>query len=226
MNVIGIFDTVSRDLRYAMRAVGTNPGFSLTVVLILGLAIGGNTAMFTVVHSVLLKPLEYRDPDRLVRVSGGATPVRFEEMKTGAHAFAELAAFTSQENVALAGRAEPEVLTGARVSANFLHVLGVEPILGRSFLPEEDTHGGTAVAMISAELWHRRFAGNPRIVGGTATLEATPYTIIGVLPPRFQFPFPGLDVWMTSPSEWPLIVPPSRALSPFLTVFGRLRGPE
>ena len=219
----GFFDRVSRDLLYAARTMSKDPAFSVTAVLMLGLAIGGNTAMFTIVRAVLLKPLEYRDAGRLVRVSGGATPVRFEEMKSGAHSFTALGAFTSQENLAMAGKAEPEVLTAARVSANFLEVLGMQPILGRSFHPNEDSRGGEAVAMIGAELWRRRFGGDPRAIGRTAILGTTPYRIVGVLPPRFQFPFPGLDVWLTAPSEWPLMTPKSRALSPFLTVFGRLK---
>ena len=119
--------------------------------------------------------------------------------------------------------AEPEVLKGVRVSASFLRILGVDPVLGRGFRAEEDAAGGAPVAMISYELWQRRFTGDPQIVGKTATLSATPYTIIGVLPPHFQFPFPGLDVWMTAPSEWPQVPPKSRALSPFLHIFGRLK---
>jgi putative ABC transport system permease protein len=196
MDAIGFLDAVSRDLLYAMRTIRKNPAFTCTAILTLGLGIGGNTAMFTIIRAVLLKPLEYRDPDRLVRISGGATPVRFQEMKIISHSFTELGAFTGQENLTFTGGAQPEVLTGVRVSASFLRILGVDPMLGRSFLPEEDSPGGTSVAMISAELWQRRFAGDSRIVGKTATLEAKPYTIIGVLPPRFQFPQPLFDhIW-------------------------------
>jgi putative ABC transport system permease protein len=162
-------------------------------------------------------------PDRLVRISGGATPSRFAEMEAVAHSFTDLGAFTSEENLTLLGGGEPEVLNGIRVSASFLRILGVDPILGRGFLPQEDSAGGAPVAMIGAELWQRRFAGDPQIVGKTANLEATAYIVIGVLPPHFQFPFPDADVWMTVPSEWPVIPPKSRVLSPFLSVFGRLK---
>ncbi|HEV2687246.1 MAG TPA: ABC transporter permease, partial [Bryobacteraceae bacterium] len=116
-----------------------------------------------------------------------------------------------------------EVLRGVRVSAGFLRIPEVEPILGRNFRPEEDAPGGAPVAMISAELWQRRFGADPQIDGKTATLATTAYTIVGVLPPHFQFPFPDLDVWMTAPAEEPLIPPKSRALSPYLTVLGRLK---
>src|SRR5262249_52936541 len=122
----------------------------------------------------------------------------------------------------LSGEGGPQVLRTARVSAGFLRILRVEPLLGREFLPQEDSPGGAPVAMISAELWQRRFGGDPQIAGKTVTLSTSPYTIVGVLPPRFQFPFPDLDVWLAQPAEWPAVPPQSRALSPFLTVFGRL----
>jgi predicted permease len=200
-----------------------NSVFAATAVLTLALAIGGNTAMFTVIRAVLLKPLQYRDPDRLVTLSGGVTPTLFADMKSGARSFTELGAFTGEENITLSGAAEPEVLKGAWLSAGFLRILGVEPMLGRGFRSEEDSAGGAPVAMISSELWQRRFSADPHIAGKTATLASTAYTIIGVLPPRFQFPVPGVDVWMTAPSEWPAMSARSRVDSPFLSVFGRLK---
>jgi predicted permease len=216
-------EQLALDLRYALRTMRKSPGFALTAVLSLALGIGANTAIFSVVHDVLLKPLEYRDPDRLVNISGGATPVRFMEMKASARSFTGLGAFSGQENVTITGGAQPEVLKAARVSAGFLSILGVEPLFGRGFFPEEDSPGGPAVAMIGAELWQRRFDGDSRIVGKTLTLGDAPYTIIGVLPAHFQFPFPDLDVWLTRPSEWPAVPPKSRPLSPFLSIFGRLK---
>src|SRR5271170_1059982 len=161
------------------------PAFAATAVLTMALAIGGNTAMFTVIRAVLLKPLQYRDPDRLVSISGGATPTLFADIKAGAHSFTELGAFTGEENITLSGGAEPEVLKGERVSAAFLRILGVEPALGRGFRSDEDSPGGAPVAMISSELWRRRFSGDSGIIGKTATLGSTTFTIIGVLPPRF-----------------------------------------
>jgi predicted permease len=200
-----------------------SPVFAVTAVLTLALAIGGNTAMFTVIRAVLLKPLDYPDPERLVRITGGATPARFEEMKTGAHSFTGFGAFTSQEDIALTGTAEPEVLSGVHVSASYLQILGVAPVLGRGFLPQEDSPSGASVVMISSELWRRRFGGDARIAGKTAVLGAVPYTIIGVLPPHFRFPFSGVDVWMTAPTEWQQVPLKSRLLSPYLTVFGRIQ---
>jgi predicted permease len=223
MNRLRLSETIWRDTLYALRTMRKKPAFVATAVLTLALAIGGNTAMFTVIRAVLLKPLRYHDSDRLVRISGGATPTRFAEMQAGAHSFTALGAFSGQEDLTLSGSAEPEVLHGARVSASFLQILGVDPLRGRGFRPEEDAPGGAPVVMISAELWRRRFAGDSQIVGKTATLEATPYLIIGVLPPHFQFPSPGVDLWLTAPSESPRFPPKSRALSPFLTIFGRLK---
>jgi putative ABC transport system permease protein len=223
MNKFGLLDSIRQDTRYALRTLLKKPAFTSTAVLTLALAIGGNTAMFTVIRAVLLKPLQYRDPDRLVSFEGGATPLRLAEMKTAAHSFTEIGAYSGPENVTLSGGAEPEVLKGIRVSADFLQIPGVEPMLGRTFRPEEDSPGGAPVALISAELWERRFGKDPQIAGKTATLETTAHTIIGVLPPHFMFPFPNLDVWMTAPTEEPLIAPKSRALSPYLTLFGRLK---
>ena len=216
-------DNVSQDLSYSVRTMRKNRVFVGTAVLTLALAIGGNTAIFAIVHAVLLKPLEYRDSDELVRISGGATPTRLAEMQTGARSFAEIGAYTMRENVTLSNIGEPEVLKSVHISANFLKILGVVPIVGRGFLPEEDSNNGPPVVMISAELWQRRFGRDSDVVGRTATLDEAAYTIIGVLPPRFQFPFPGVDLWMTAPSHLQTIPPKPRALSPFLTVFGRLR---
>jgi putative ABC transport system permease protein len=213
-----------QDLRYALRQLQKNPGFTAVALLTLTLGIGANTAMFSVIHAVLLKPLAYSDPDRLVLVADGATSIRFDEMKVASRSYAEMGAYSvGPENLALSGTADPEVLKGARVSANFLSVLGVSPMRGRSFLPDEDKTGAPAVAMISAELWQRRFGADASILGKTITLAAQPYTIVGVLPSSFQFPFSGVDVWLTKPSEWSVIAPEGRPLSPILAVFGRLK---
>jgi len=211
-------ETLWQDLRHGLRMLAKNPGFTTVAVLTLALGIGANAGLFTVIRSVLLKPLDYPDPNRLVEISGGATSIRFEEMRSAFRSYSGVGAFRGgMETATLSGGAGPEVLNEARVSANFLRVLGVEPALGRSFLADEDTPGGPSVAMISAELWQRRFGGDPRVVGNTVALDATPHTIVGVLPPKFQFPFPGVDVWVTRPYFM------MTALTPYLEVFGRLK---
>jgi putative ABC transport system permease protein len=223
MNWVRLLETIGQDTRYALRTMRQKPAFTATAVLTMTLAIGGNTTIFTVVHAVLLKPLPYPDPDQLVRISGGATPSRFAEMKASVHTLNEIGAFTGVESPTFSNGAEPEVLKSVRVSASFLRILRVDPLRGRAFRAEEDAPGAAPVVMISAELWQRRFAGDSEIIGKTAMLAGTPYTIIGVLPARFQFPFPAMDLWMTAPAESPLFAAKSRALSPFLSIFGRLK---
>ncbi|MGH9613996.1 MAG: ABC transporter permease [Bryobacteraceae bacterium] len=234
MNSIGFLETTWQDLRYALRTMRKSPAFALTAVLTLAIGIGGNTAMFSVIRAVLLKPLEYRDPGRLVRLSHENlrqnahgdyfTLVRLEEMRSSAKSFAAIGAFLKyQEDVSLSGHGEPAALKSARVSANFLDILKMKPLLGRSFLAEEDKAGGAPVAMISARLWRSRFQADPRVAGQTATLNATPYTIIGVLPDGFVFPFAGTDVWFTRPEEWSVL--PARfwaGVTP-LYLFARLK---
>src|SRR5216684_77743 len=213
-----------QDLRYALRQLRKNPGFTAVALLTLTLGIGANTAIFSIVHAVLLKPLGYHDPDRVVLVTEGATPARFAELMAGSRSYTELGDFAvGFEDMALSGVSEPEMLKGARVSANFLHILGVSPLLGRGFFPEEDKAGAPAVAMISTELWRRRFGGDRSIVGKAVTLAGMPYEIIGVLPAGFQFPLAGSEVWVTRPSEWSAVPPQGRPLSPILSVFGRLK---
>lgn len=223
MDNFGTLERILQDTRYALRTMRKNSAFAAIAILMVALAIGGNTAMFTVIRAVLLKPLAYPNSDQLISVSGGATPTRFAEMQASAHSFTALAAFTEVIDVTLSTATEPEVLKGMRASAGFMALPGAEPLLGRSFLPQEDAAGGAPVAMISYELWQRRFGGDPQIVGKPVTLDATPYTIIGVLPPHFHFYYLGVDVYMTAPSEWPAVPPQSRKLSPYLSVFGRLK---
>src|ERR1700689_1520888 len=129
MKHFGILQSTWQDSRFALPTMRKIPSFAATAILTLALAIGGNTVMFTVIRAVLLKPLQYRDADRLVSITGGATPTRFAEMRASAKSFAELGAFVGPENIALSGKAEPEVLKGVRVTADFLLAPGVEPIL-------------------------------------------------------------------------------------------------
>jgi putative ABC transport system permease protein len=227
------FENCLKDLAYAGRMLRKNPGFAVAAILTLALGIGGNTAMFTVIRGVLLKPLEYREPERLVRVSVdipqgvqdvGFTEQRFKALRS-ARSFPSLGAFfIATENMTLSGRGgEPEALKGARVSHDFLEILGVEPILGRSFLAEEDQPGARPVAMISAQLWKNRFDGDAQVIGKTAALNSVPHTIIGVLPAGFQFPSADVDVWVTRPSEFSAIAPQGWSTTPILIGLARLK---
>ncbi|MFZ0594181.1 MAG: ABC transporter permease [Bryobacteraceae bacterium] len=234
MSSIRFFETIWQDLRYALRAMRKSPAFTLTAVLTLALGIGGNTAMFTIIRVVLLKPLDYRDPDRLVRVSAdypkrnlsnsSFTNAVFEQTRAASRSFSGLGAYLlSPESMILSGAGEPEALKAARVSGNFLNILGVRPVVGRGFRSGEDKPGGPAVAMISSELWQRRLGGDSKVSGKVVTLDATPYTIIGVLPQGFQFPVSGVDVWVTRPAEWSALPPRVWNIVPYLAGFARLK---
>jgi predicted permease len=212
-----MFDVLAQDLRYALRTMRKQPGFAFTIVLTLAFAIGANAAIFTVVRAVLLRPLRYPDPDRLVQITGGATPIRYDEISASARSYSAIGAYLLQlEEVAISGGTAPESLRQARVSANFLNILGIDPLLGRGFLAEEDKRGGAPTALISASLWQRRFGGDPQIVGRTITLAGTPHLVIGVMSADFQFPFSGTDVWVPRPAE------NVTQFSPLLVLFGRL----
>jgi putative ABC transport system permease protein len=219
-----------KDVRYALRALRNNRAFSLTTILTLAVGIGANAAMFTVIRGVLLKPLSYREADFLVQISmdnsrhlATFTPIRYEELKAGAQSFSDIGAFGLPQDVMLSSGSESEQLAAARVSANFLQILGVSPLLGRTFTSEEDMPGGAPVAMISARLWQRRFGGDTLAIGKTATLDSRIYTIIGVLPAGFRFPFADADIWFPRPSEWPGNPPQSWSRTATLTGFARLK---
>ncbi len=219
-----MLETIAFNIRYAFRQLARSRGFALTVILTTSLGIGLNTAMFSVIRAVLLAPLDYREPDRLVLFANAATPIRFDETLASARSYEGLGGYASgMEDLAFSGEGLPEALKGARISANFLDILGVQPLLGRTFLPDEDKPGAPAVAMISARLWQRRFNESHSIIGRPVTLGGTAYTVIGVLPPKFQFPFAAADVWLPRPSEWSVISPQSRPLSPVLRMFARLK---
>lgn len=182
-------ETLLRDIRYAVRTMRKNPGFTATAVLSLALGIAASTAMFTVVNSLLLRTLPYRDPNRLAAVSmGGAiTAPMFEKLRREARSIESAALFQSWTfNLAAGG--EPERVPAARVSSSLFHVLGIWPRIGRAFTAGEDRPGNDRVVLVGDALWKNRFAADPHIVGRTVLLSGAPYTIIGVMPPGFQFP--------------------------------------
>ncbi|MBN8247496.1 MAG: ABC transporter permease [Verrucomicrobia bacterium] len=192
------------DLRYALRQLLKNPGFTAVAVLTLALGIGANTAIFSFVHAVLLRPLPYRDPDRLVmvfesRATDGSDrePVAAPMLGhwRGQSTVFEGLAARGGDTFALSGRGPAESLAGTRVSANMFALLGLRPILGRDFLPEEETFGKHRVVLLSHELWQRRFGGDAGIVGQTITVNSEPHTVVGVMPARTLFPEAGTEIW-------------------------------
>src|SRR5271157_3332660 len=186
--------TVLEDLRYSLRLLRRSPGFTVVAGIALALGIGANAAIFSVVNGVLLRPLPYPEPGRLMMVyetshefsrSSVAYP-NFLDWQRENHSFTEIAAFRG-DDFNFTGSGQPEHLSGEFVSASLLPVLGVNPLLGRNFLPQEDRQGSSGVVMLTYGLWKRRFGGDPNILGQAMTLNARSYKVIGVLPSDFRF---------------------------------------
>jgi predicted permease len=193
------------DLRYAARLQRKNPAFTIIAIIALALGIGANTAIFSVVNTVLLRPLPYKDPERLVMVWEDAsrhgyprdTPAaaNFVDWRDQSQNFEGMAAI-ADESFNLTGSGDPERLEGRRVSANMFPLLGVEPQLGRVFTAAEDQPGAQRVVILSYPLWQRRFGGDPAIVGQSLTLNGESHVVIGVMPARFQFPSSDDQAWV------------------------------
>ena len=185
------------DLRYAIRMLLKNPGFTAVAVLTLALGIGANTAIFSVVSHVLLRPLPFKDSDRLVSIwernpargyeMNNVSPATFVDWKTQTDAFDGIAAFGFHRSLNLTGEHEPERIIGVPISANLFSVLGVHPVHGRVFLPEEEVPDNRSV-ILGHGLWQRRFGSDPNIVGKTIALDGRSHTVVGIMPPKIVFP--------------------------------------
>ena len=186
---------IIQDIRYGIRTLTRKPGFTLVAVLTLALGIAATTALFSVVNSVLLQPLPYRQPERLVmlfeksfprnRERNVVSPANFLAWVDESRSFERLAAVATSP-VHLTGVENPEELSGVRVSADYFPILGVTPALGRVFTREEDQRGRNRVVVLSHRLWQRRFGGDPSIVGKTLELGGFPHTVVGVSLPRLR----------------------------------------
>jgi putative ABC transport system permease protein len=189
--------TFWQDLRYGARMLLRNPGFSFVAIVTLSLGIGANTAIFSLVNAVLLQPLPYRDPARIVRIGGANlrtgkdmgsfSPQDFYDWKARNTVFESIAAYDGW-SPSLTGEGEPEKIEAGRVSASFFSILRAQPTIGRAFLPHEEERGNHMVVVLSHRLWQRRFGADPAIVGKQISLSALSYTVIGVMPARFEFP--------------------------------------
>ncbi len=192
--------TLIQDLRYALRMLAKNPGFTLIAVLTLALGIGANTALFSVVNGVLLRPLPYPRPNELVVISektasferSSISYPNFLDWQRGTSTFAAMAAYRS-DDFSITGSGESERVRVGMVSANFFSILGVSPIRGRVFTPEEDRLGTTPVVLITAGLWQRKFGSDPGILGKRITMNGAGYTVIGVVPASFRLESTNFD---------------------------------
>jgi predicted permease len=197
--------------RYAVRQLLKSPGFTLVAVLGLALGIGANVALFSVVSSVFLRPLPYHEPDRLVRLAStdpekgvirsAFSYSRFLEVQQRQDVFSDLA-FSIGNAVTLTGRGDPEQVIGLRASAALLPALGLQPIIGRNFSPDEDRGGGPRVVLISQQMWQRRFDRDAGVLGQALVLDGAPHTIVGVLPEAATaFPLNDRQIWMPRPAD-------------------------
>jgi len=206
----GAMESLARNVRYGTRLLAKAPAFSAVAVLTLALGIGANTAIFSVVNALLIRPLPLPGADRLAMVIGRDADGRrqylslpdFEDARSQARLLEGLSAFVPQ-SVNLTGRAEPERVRGGFVSDNFFELVGVRPALGRGFLPGvDDVEGAARVCVLQHETWQGLFGGEPGLLGREIVLNNEPFTVIGVLPKGFRFPFDEIEVWLPHHS-WP-----------------------
>ncbi len=227
--------TLLQDMRYGFRMLMNRPGFTVVAVLALALGIGANTAIFSVVNAVLLRPLPFKDPERLVAVwetnpQLGAEMRNRNEVALGNfldwraqnQVFEQLAAL-SYANINLTGGAEPERIQSVVATTNIFQALGVQPVMGRAFLPEEEKVSSPRAVVLSHGLWQRRFGSDPNLVGKTLTLNGNQTTVVGIMPPGFQLQFPislQVDMWL------PMRIDPAAEAgrkAHYLYVLGRLK---
>jgi len=220
-------ETIFKDIRYAVRGLLKNRAFTAVAVLTLALGIGANAAIFSVVNAVLLKPLKFHDPDRLVIVWEEASfagfprntpaPGNYLDWKAQNRSFEDMAA-ARETSFNLTGDGEPERVAARKVTQNFFPLLGIQPLIGRVFSPDEDTVGANKVAILSYALWQSRYGGKQEVLNSNIQLNGEKYTVIGVMPAGFQFMDKDERLWV------PLALPPSVSRGAhYLTVVARLK---
>lgn len=232
-NTIAWLDSIGRDLRYGARALRRSPGFALVSILVIALGIGVNAALFTVVRGVLLKPLPFKDPQRLMRLYEDTFNHHFAHNQSAGGIFAEWQKQShSFSGMAISRRAEynlsgtqgqlPEVVPAASFSSNMLPLLGVQPALGRNFTAADDQQSANGTVILSWGLWKRRYGGDPSILNRTILLDAKPYTVIGIAPAWFAYPDSRVALWTAVYHENPPAVTQAIANHNFRAV-GRLK---
>ena len=227
MDVNLFADALGRNLRGALRGLRKSPGFAVAVIVTLALGMGANTAVFSAIYAVVLRPLPFPEGDRLVSIEQinpragihQVAPVRLEEWNRLNTTFSAISGYYTEDESETSGEL-PEKLTRALVAPRFLAVWGIAPQRGRDFAEAEEHFGGPNAVLISDRLWRRRFNADPRVVGKRLRLGRSSVPIIGVLPANFLFPDRGIDLWSTSPPDAPFA---QRRDATWFTAFGRLR---
>src|SRR5712691_2879733 len=198
-----MLEAVLRDAKYGVRGLLRTPVFTATVVLTLALGIGANTAIFSIVHGFLLRPLPYPDADRLVELyeaipgyaRASVSPANWLDWQRESRNFESFAAWNLAQ-ATLTGGSEPVRIPGQKVSAELFRVMRVEPLVGRPFTQEDDQPGAAPVAIVSHRLWRQTFGEDPAIVGKTLELDGIPHRIVGVMPPAFHLVMRDIDYWV------------------------------
>ncbi|HUP25119.1 MAG TPA: ABC transporter permease [Thermoanaerobaculia bacterium] len=196
------WDLLRQDVRYGLRALRRAPGFALSVVLVVGIGVGATTSAFTIADHVLVRPLPFHEPDRLVKLWESPpgysqmelSPPNYLDWKERARSFEGMAAY-SPFSTNLVGQGEPRRLEGVVTSSELLEVLGVSPALGRSFAPEDDDVGAARTVILGFALWQDAFGGDAGVVGRTVLLDGEPHTVLGVMPRGFRFPSREVEYW-------------------------------
>jgi putative ABC transport system permease protein len=222
-------DTLLQDVRFAIRMLAKKPVFTAIAIITLALGVGANTAIFTVVNAVLLEPLPYVEPDRLVWVSheDTFTPADFLDYREQSQTFERMAAFTGW-GVNLLGEGEPERVSGSLVSPGFFSVLGVPALIGQTFSPEQEQDASARFVVLSYGLWERRFVGDASVVGSAITLNGESFMVVGVMPRDFRHPSGQAEIWGLAKRVIPELPFRSSDLSQirylhYLQVIGRLK---
>ena len=206
-------ETFLQDLRYGIRVFLRNPGFTAVAVIVLALGIGANSAIFSVINAVLLRPLPFREPERLIFVHqtqtqlpiSPTTVADYLDWKARTKLFENISCFVAYGARNLSGGEQAEQLTIVFVSADLFPMLGVQPMVGRNFLPQEEKPDRYHVALLSYGLWQRRFGADRSMIGKPLKMDGVDYTVVGVMPPNFKFPISGdsfshpVDLWVPFP---------------------------
>jgi putative ABC transport system permease protein len=198
-----LLERLGQELKFGLRGLRKSPGFSLITILTFALGIGATTAIFSVVYGVVLRPLPFGDPERLVAIwittpERGRMPMAaaiYRDIKDQCKSLEDVAIFRASANYNLTGDGEPEWLQGSSIPSNFFPLLRVQPMLGRGFTPEENQDGNDRSVILSYALWNRRYAGDANILGKTIRLENRPFTVVGVMSPNFQYPTRDIQMW-------------------------------